>query len=353
MQLTRERSKVGNLFFERLNLLHYKGYLQGILLTLALSFAATELSKLPFLAIMGSMVLSILLGLLWNGIMGYPSTATLGITFISKWLLRVGIILMGLRLDINQIFVAGAKVLGIDLFIVLFTFSLFILIGKWLKVPWDITILTGIGTAVCGAAAIMAIAPIIKAKQESTAAAVSIIAIIGTIVTIVYTLLYPLLSLSSEVYGILVGSTLHEIAHVIAAGQVGGEIGSESAILVKLGRVALLIPMALLISYCLSLKKNKQILETQSSPKPTIQFPFFILGFLAMSIINTLEWLSPEITDFLVLLSVFFLSMAMVAVGLCVNIKYLTNQSRKGFVLCALGSFLLALVGIVIINLLY
>lgn len=342
MQLSRTHSKVNSFIVERIPSLN-KGYLQGILLTATLAIVSMQLSEFPFLSIMGAMVLSILMGVLWNNTMGVPTTASIGISFSSKWLLRVGITLMGLRLDIQQIYVAGAKVLALDAFVVLFTFGLFLLIGRWFNVPRHLTILTGIGTAVCGAAAIVAIAPIIHARKETTAAAISIIAIIGTVGTLIYTLLLPFLGISNEIYGILVGSTLHELAHVIAAGDAAGAVAGETAILTKLGRVALLIPMALLISFRM---------DSQSS-RSKLQFPYFILGFLAMSLVNTFGWLTVEVTNSLVVLSVFLLTMAMAGIGLSVNVKNLTSQSGKGFVLCAMGSVVLAVTAGTVISFLY
>jgi uncharacterized integral membrane protein (TIGR00698 family) len=340
---------------ERLQVIPWKGYFQGIILTLTLSILARELVQFPFLSIMGAMVLSILLGIIWRSTMGLPSTAAIGVAFSSKWLLRAGIILMGLRLNVQQIIQAGVHVIAIDTMVVLFTFLFMCWIGKMLKLPRDITILTGIGTAVCGAAAIVVIAPIIKAKKETTAIAVSIIAVMGTIATILYTFVYPYLPLNNYVYGVLVGSTLHELAHVIAAGDVGGEISGKIAILVKLGRVALLIPAALIIGYWFSRQemKNGASSEQHQMNKQKIPFPYFILGFLALSIVNSLGWLSEELTQSLILLGVFLLSMAMAGLGLSVSISNIKNDGRNGFLICLIGTIALAIVGIGLIHLFY
>jgi uncharacterized integral membrane protein (TIGR00698 family) len=340
---------------ERLQALPWKGYLQGITLTLILSVLARELVQFPFLSIMGAMVLSILLGMVWRGTMGLPTTAMLGVTFSSKWLLRAGIILMGLRLDIQQIVNAGLHVISIDTVVVLFTFLFMCWVGKWLKISRDITILTAIGTAVCGAAAIVVIAPIIKAKKETTAVAVSIIAVMGTVATILYTFVYPLLPINNYLYGVLVGSTLHELAHVIAAGDIGGEVSGKIAILVKLGRVALLIPAAFIIGYWFSRQEKSQSSTSAQDPteKSKMPIPYFIFGFLALSVVNSLGWLNVELTQWLILLGVFLLSMAMAGLGLSVNTSHIKADGKKGFLICLIGTSALALLGAGLINLLY
>lgn len=331
-----------------------RGYAQGLLLTLVLSIVARELVKLPFLSIMGAMVLSILLGMAWNSLMGIPASAAVGVNFASKWLLRTGIVLMGLRLNVQQIVEAGMKVVSIDLFVVLFTFLVVYGVAYLLKVPRDLAVLTGIGTAVCGAAAIVAIAPIIRAREECVAISITIIALVGTVSTIVYTVLYPYLPFNDYVYGVFVGSTLHELAHVIAAGDVGGTTAAETAILVKLGRVALLIPAALIIHIWVQrVEKKECISPLLSESLGRLPIPYFVLGFVASSVVNTLGWINESVTQALIVLSVFLLSMAMVGLGLSVKLNRIKDIGLGGLSACILGTVILAIAGFILIQFLY
>ena len=203
-------------------------------------------SRASILNIMGQLVIAILIGMVWRAAIGVPHDAIAGTNFASKKLLRFGIILLGMRLNLVDIAKAGPKVLVIAAVVI--TFTIFVVYGltKVFKVEKKLGILTACGTAICGAAAVVAIAPQVKAKDDETAVGAAIIAILGTIFTLIYTLLYPVLGLSPYGYGVFSGATLHEIAHVIAAAA-GGSTAVDIAVIVKLTRVAMLVPVAILI----------------------------------------------------------------------------------------------------------
>jgi uncharacterized integral membrane protein (TIGR00698 family) len=295
----------------------YNGCGFGILLTFGLAVIAGQVAKLPFFSIMGIMIISIILGAIWGNTVSHHHfvNINLGINFSSKRLLRVGIIFLGFRLNLTDILNAGLPILIIDVIVITFTMSFILFLGKLFKTDIQLTTLLAAGTAICGAAAIVAISPIIKGKQEQTAIAVSCIAVLGTVGTLLYIFLFPYLPITDTEYGVLVGATLHELAHVVAAGVPGGNIGSDSAILVKLGRVLLLIPVALFISYFINRKNTEQAGNSKDLP-----IPWFIFGFLVMSLINTLQWISEGGSQFFLLLSTYLLAMGMAGLGL--NIKW-------------------------------
>ncbi len=320
-----------------------KGWMQGIVLTMVLALIAGIISEFPFFSVMGVMIISILLGMSWKGAMDVPNDYTIGITFSSKILLRAGIILMGLRLNIEQIIAAGFSIVLTDVIVVTFTLIFMIYLGKLLSIDPHLSALIAVGTAVCGAAAIVAVAPLIGAKKEFTAISVAFIAIIGTIVTIFYTFLYPVLGLDSYEYGLLAGATLHELAHVIAAATPGGDVSSDTAILVKLGRVALLIPVAIILGLFFN-KKNPSV-PTQKKKFKDLPIPWFIFGFLIMCLINTFGILSTTITQMLIALSIFLLSMAMAGLGLGMNFSEFKNLKGKVLITGASGSIALIILG--------
>lgn len=295
----------------------YMGFGLGLLLTFGLAVIAGQVAKLPFFSIMGIMIISIMLGAIWGNTVSphHIVNTNLGITFSSKSLLRVGIIFLGFRLNLTDILNAGFPILLIDIIVISFTIVFILFLGKLVKTDKQLTTLVAAGTAICGAAAIIAISPIIKGKQEQTAIAVSCIAILGTLGSLLYIFLFPYLPITDTEYGMLVGATLHELAHVVAAGVPSGDIGSDSAILVKLGRVLLLIPVALLISYFINRKNTKPARNIKDLP-----IPWFIFGFLLMSLINTLQWIPECGSKFFLLLSTYLLAMGMAGLGL--NIKW-------------------------------
>ena len=323
-----------------------KGFVKGILLTAALAIIAGILADLPFLSVMGVMIISIILGMGWKGAVGVSADSVSGITFSSKYLLRAGIILMGLRLNIDSIISAGVSIILTDVAVIAFTLVVMMYIGKLLSVDRHLSALIAVGTAVCGAAAIVAVAPLIGAKKELTAISVAFISIMGTIVTIFYTFLYPVLGLDPYHYGLLTGATLHELAHVIAAAVPGGEVSSDTALLVKLGRVALLIPVALILGILFNTHNSNS--PKQKQKLKDLPIPWFIFGFLIMCLVNTTGILSAEFTQILISVSIFLLSMAMAGLGLGVNFSEFKKLNQKVLITGIVGSLALVVLGFLI-----
>ncbi|WP_042221083.1 YeiH family protein [Oceanobacillus manasiensis] len=323
------------------------GFIVGIGLTLLLALLAGLFAKLPFLAIMGQLVIAIILGMAWRAAFGLPDTLRAGVTFSNKKLLRLGIILLGMRLNLADIYNAGINVFIIAFLNLVFALILVYFLARWFGVGRNLGILTACGTAICGAAAVVAIAPIIKAKETETAVSAGIVALLGTTFTLVYSLIYGLLPLSSTGYGVFAGGTLHEVAHVVAAAGAGGETAVDMAVLVKLTRVALLVPVAFVIGYLIQ-RGNKKA----AGSKPTMSiFPWFILGFLAMSGFNTLGIVSESVANSIVMIAYLLIAMAMGGLGLNVEVKTFRKLGMKGVAAGIVGSVFLAIFGYALVML--
>jgi uncharacterized integral membrane protein (TIGR00698 family) len=321
------------------------GFALGIFITFIIAFAARYLSQLPYLSIMGQLVIAILLGVFWRATIGVPGHAMAGAHFSSKKLLRFGIILLGMRLNWRDMLEAGPKVILIASISILFGFFAVYGFGRLIKVERNLGLLTASGTAICGAAAIVAIAPQIKAKDEETAVSVAAIAILGTLFTLVYTLIYPYLGLSVYQYGLFSGATLHEIAHVIAASDPGGPAAVDIAVIVKLTRVALLVPVAILLGLWVGRIENAGEAQEKRWSLKTLPIPWFILGFLAMSGVNSLGILSSSAASALVLLAYLLIAMAMAGLGLNVNLSSFGRMGVKPLAAGLIGSILLSILG--------
>lgn len=345
----------------------WRGWCRGVILSATLAVLAGQIAKLPLFSVMGVMIISILLGALWKTAMDVPGDASAGIAFSSKYLLRAGIVLMGLRLDLQQIWQAGMVVVWIDVIVIAFTLAFMIGIGRLLSVERTLSALIAVGTAVCGAAAIAAVAPLIGARKETTALSVASIAVLGTIGSLAYIFAFPLLGMEPYLYGVLAGSTLHELAHVIAAAAPGGDAGSEAAIVVKLGRVALLIPVALVLGFIF---RTSESVGEPGGTTPSgsllprfragfsglwrrLPVPWFIVGFLAMSIVNTLDVLPEALVRHLIGLSVFLMSAAMAGLGLGIRFADFRKLGFRAVAAAVAGFLALAALGFVLIRLFY
>ncbi|MGM9926155.1 MAG: YeiH family protein [Bacillus sp. (in: firmicutes)] len=325
------------------------GFILGIALTLFIAIVAGQITKLPFFSIMGMMIVSILLGMVWNAFLKVPPSISGGVAFSSRYLLRAGIILMGLRLNLQQIIDAGFPVLMTDIAIIIGTLIGMYYIGKALGVDHHLNILLSVGTAICGAAAVVAIASVIKCRQRETAIAVAWVAILGTITSLVYIFLYPILEMHPYKYGVLVGATLHEIAHVVASTIPGGGESDTIGIVVKLGRVALLIPVALIIGTLFGGKNDAK----QKKSLRDLPIPWFIFGFLAMSVVNTIHLLPPSFIQTLIPVSSYLLAMAMAGLGLGINLADFKSAGIKPAIQGILGTLLVCGIGVLMVLLFF
>lgn len=205
--------------------------LHGILLIALFSCAAFYLADTqPARSLSFSpLILGILLGMLYaNSLRNHlPETWVPGILFCSKQLLRAGIVLYGFRLTFQSVAAIGAPAIGIDAAVVAGTLLLGVLLGRALKMDRDLALLTSTGSAICGAAAVLGAEPVVKAAPHKTAVAVSTVVIFGTVSMFLYPALWRagILGLTPEQMGLYTGATLHEVAHVVGAGNaMGAEI---------------------------------------------------------------------------------------------------------------------------------
>lgn len=318
---------------------------KGCLLTLLIALAAKLISELPFAGIIGSLVLAILLGMLWRAALPVPRDYVEGISFSNKKMLRFGIILLGMRLNLADIYQAGWRVFLLAAINIVVTILVVYGLCKWFGVSTELGILTACGTAICGAAAVCAISSQIKANEKDTAVSAAIVAVLGTVFTLLYTLFYPVLGLSAHGYGIFSGATLHEVAHVIAAADPIGTEAVDLAVIVKLTRVALLVPAAIVIGFLL--RKNKA--ETSDSSFASLPVPWFILGFLAVSGINTLGIVPHEMAQHAVTAAYLFIGMGMAGLGLSVDFSSFKKTAKKPFLASLTGSILLSILGYAIV----
>ncbi|WP_169314525.1 YeiH family protein [Desulfosporosinus acidiphilus] len=308
----------------------------GILFTLAIAAIGTVASNLPILDRIGAMLTSILIAVVYGNVFGYPESIHTGIQFSGHKILRFAIILYGFKLNIDVVINQGGLLLVHDILSILVAISITVLLGKLFKGEKMLTLLLGIGTGVCGAAAIAAVSPVVNADDEDTALGAGIIALVGTVFAIGYALIRPILPISPVQFGIWSGISLHEIAHVAAAAATAGPNALEIGLLAKLGRVFLLIPLSMILS--LWTRRNKKQGEAKRAP-----FPWFLIGFLAASIIGTYfhipKIILKEISD---VIGPFLLAAAMVGLGLHVNVSRLRNRALRPLLAMLIASIVLS-----------
>lgn len=314
----------------------------GVAFTLVVATLGLGLSQLSGFALIGPLACSILIAVGYRQVAGYPETLRSGVTFSAKRLLRIAIILYGLKLNIDVVLHQGLWLLLRDAGTIAFAIVGMVLLARLFKADASLSLLLGVGTGVCGAAAIAAVSPILRAEEEDTAIGAGIIALMGTVFAIAYTLVRPLLPLTAMQYGIWSGVSIHEIAQVALAAAPAGKDALAVALLAKLGRVFLLVPLSFVLVFWMKRRGAHD-------PQAKIQFPWFLVGFIVMSLLGSyvighaVVLPATLLTDISNIAS-FLLTMAMVGLGLNVSLRDLRSRALRPLLVMTLVSVLLSVV---------
>lgn len=319
-----------------------RSLLLGVGFTFIFAGIGIGLSQLPVLSSIGALGCAIILAIIYRQVWGYPEAIRSGIQFSSKYILRLAIILFGLKLDLSVLLNYGAGLILGSVAVIVFSIGVMMWLARRLKANMQLTLLLAIGTGVCGAAAIAAVSPIIAAKEEDTAVSVGMIALIGTIFSLLYTIILPILPISMTEYGMWAGLSLHEIAHVVLALEPAGEEALGVGLVAKLSRVLLLIPLSFLLLFWFK-RKNK---SEQASTK--FEFPWFLIGFVVMSVIGTYvigdrAQLPSFVMPFISNVTTIMLAAAMVGLGLNVQLKNLGAKALRPMFALVITSISLSL----------
>lgn len=298
--------------------------LHGILLIALFSCAAFYIAEFPFVKKLSfsPLIIGILLGMLYaNSLRNrLPETWVPGIQFSAKQLLRLGIILYGFRLTLADIQEVGWGAIVVDAVVVALTIFLGSGVGKLLKMDRDTALLTSVGSSICGAAAVLGADATIKPKPYKTAVAVSTVVIFGTLSMFLYPVMYRngWLNLNPHDMGVYAGATLHEVAHVVGAGNAMGAEIQDTATIVKMIRVMMLVPVLLILAFTIRPMEDEPVTVgavPQVKGKRKIAIPWFAFIFLLVIGFNSLNLLPQVCIDAINSFDTFLLTMAMTALG--------------------------------------
>ncbi|WP_345462334.1 YeiH family protein [Deinococcus carri] len=284
-----------------------------------------------------TLTLAIVLGMLLGNTV-YPPLSPVcqaGVTFSKGTLLQAGIILYGFRLTFQQLLGVGAQGLLSAVFMLVSTFLLAFLLGRWLKLDRQSAVLIGAGSSICGAAAVLATEPVVKAKAEQVTVAVATVVIFGTISIFLYPAMNALhlWPFSGQAFGIYIGSSVHEVAQVVAAGKAISAPVADAAVTTKLLRVMLLAPFLLLLSAWWNRRSSTSTTGSQRQP---ITVPWFAFGFIGAALFNSLHLLPASAVSLLLNLDTLLLTMAMAALGLTTHLRTLRQAGVKPLILGSL-----------------
>jgi uncharacterized integral membrane protein (TIGR00698 family) len=323
-----------------------RGIIPGVALCGAIAAAAFALRLVPGVAVLSPMILSIMLGIGYHNIARTPLAAKPGIVFSLRRILRFAIVLLGFQLTVQQVEgvgLAGFAVLSISL-AATFLFSKWV--GAALGVDRRLAELIAAGTSICGASAVIATNTVTRAPDEDAAYAVVCVTLFGTVAMFLYPLLPGLLHLADREYGLWTGASVHEVAQVVAAAYQHGKASGDYAAITKLTRVMLLAPMVIGLGLWAARGETREKGAAARAP-----MPYFVLGFIAAMLINTMMPIPAEPKTLVIAGTNFLLALAGAAMGLETDIGKLKAKGVRPLLLGGASTLFIAGLSLILVKL--
>lgn len=300
----------------------------GLLLAIVLAVLATLLGKLA--PIIGGPVFGIVLGIIISTIFTKPEKVRKGLNFSSKKILQWSIIALGGGLNLTQVYKVGLSSLSVMIFTISAAFITAYGFGRLMGIPLKLTSLIGMGTAICGGSAIAAISPIIEAEDKDIAYSISTIFMFNVIAVLIFPPLGHLMGFGDTGFGLWVGTAVNDTSSVVAAGYAFSDAAGAYATIVKLTRTTMIIPISLIFAVIMAVQKKREANRSEEINYSFKRiFPWFILWFLAASLLNTLGIINSEMAHFVTELGKFFIVVALSAIGLNSDLKHMINTGLK------------------------
>ena len=319
----------------------------GILLAACIALLSCWIESLLPIHLIGSAVIAMFIGMFLNQYIKNTKIFASGLKITSKKILKFAIILLGLSLNITTILHVGKMSLTVMVFTLLTCFGGGYFIGKALGLNWKLSNLISAGTGICGGSAIAAIAPTIDADDNDVAYAMSATFLFDMAMIVLFPIMGRALGMSDQAFGIWAGTAVNDTSSVVATGYAFSEGAGDFATMVKLTRTLAIIPTVITFAFIqLRLKRKEALANSQNSDELKANFniakifPWFILGFLAMSIVASVFSFPTNVVSGTKKISKFLMVCALSAIGLNTSFSNLKKSGIRpmihGFIISAL-----------------
>ena len=322
--------------------------LPGLGLTAGVAALALGLRQIPGVGILSPMILATLIGMALHNVVGTPAWARAGVKFSLKRVLRLGIILLGFQLMAAQVAEVGLVGAGVIATTLLATFVFTKWFGRMIGVERKMAELIAAGTSICGASAVIATNTVTEGSDEDVAYAVACVTVFGSLAMFLYPMLPGLLHLSPDAFGFWSGASIHEIAQVVAAAFQDGERAGQIATVAKLTRVMMLAPLVIALGV-VGARRAAHAVDASKRKAPPM--PWFVLGFIALVIVNSVVTVPAAPKAWIVMATTFMLSMALAAMGLETDFRKLKAEGLKPLALAAMAWVFIALFSLALVKL--
>ena len=313
----------------------------GLVLATIIAIIAKLIEGILPIPIISASVIALFLGIYINKYLEKESQFDSGIRFTSKRLLKFAIILLGASLNMTTIFSVGKLSLSVMIFTLFTCFGVGYFIGKALGLDWKLSNLISAGTGICGGSAIAAIAPVIEAEDRDIAYAMSATFIFDMFMIILFPIMGRALGLSDMAYGLWTGTAVNDTSSVVAAGYAFSEAAGDFATMVKLTRTLVIIPTVIIFAFINNrLKRKASINNHNVEVNAKTSFPWFIIGFLLMSLLYSINIIPTELSVILKNISKFLMVVALASIGLKTSMKDMEQAGKApmlhGFIVSVL-----------------
>lgn len=316
----------------------------GLILTCSLALGATLIQTNWELSLLSPLLLAILLGILLRNTVGLAPVFYPGVRFSLKTILKLAIILLGLRLSLGDIAKLGLTGFVMISAVLVSTVAFTLWLGSRLGISQKLVHLIAAGTSICGASAVVTANSVVDSSEEEMAYAIGLITALGTVAMLLYPLVPEVLHLSSLSYGIWCGASIHEVAQVIAASFQYDLVSGEFATLSKLSRVLYLAPLTVVLSF----------LTQRGKPQGSRMYiPWFVAMFLGVIGINSLEIVPIALKSGILQLNKLLLGISLAGMGLETDLKKIRNLGIQPVYLAVVSWFFLAGSSLLLVRQLY
>lgn len=324
----------------------------GFVIALGIAVIAKLLESLLPIHLIGASVIAMFIGMVINAFHQPGNMMAPGIKFTSKKILKFAIILLGASLNIATVLTVGRNSLLVMIFTLATCFGLGYLSGRLLKLNWKMSNLISAGTGICGGSAIAAIAPVIEAEDIDIAFGMSATFLFDMVMIVLFPIFGKSLGLSDVMYGLWSGTAVNDTSSVVAAGFAFSEAAGNYATMVKLTRTLAIIPTVIifaLVNMHLKKKANRTVQNEKINVNMKSIIPWFILGFLAMSLLNSVGVIPAAVSSVLKEISKFLMVAALAAIGLNTNFKEMKKAGPAPMIHGFIISLLVVLVALGVI----
>jgi len=333
----------------------WRDKVNGMLFVGLLAAAVVQLAAIPGIKSLGlsPLVVGIVCGMLYGNFLRgtMPADWGVGVNWTARRLLRIAVAFYGLNISIQQIAEVGLPGLVVSFGVVISVLVVGTFVGtRILKLDRDTSILTAAGSAICGAAAVLAFESTLKAAPHKSAVAVATVVLFGTISMFLYPLAYQLgwINLDPRAFGIFLGGTVHEVAQVVGSASNIGPETTEVATIVKMTRVAFLVPLLIILGVWL--QRSASMTRAPGEAKPKLPIPWFAIFFLVFALINSANIIPLNVLQTIRSLDIFALTMAMTALGIETHFSKMRQAGPKVLLLAFILFVMLAFGGYALVK---